>query len=373
MTKGNIGEWSEIYVLLKLLGEGKLFAADEDLNKLEDLFFPIIKVIRKEDKKIAEYIPVKTSVIEIYIDGVKQEEIPMSIFDVQSKKLFEEIQKQKKFKGTFSIEETETFMNTIKCFKIKAPSTDKSDIKVKIIDIHTGYSSVVGFSIKSQLGKPSTLLNASGRTGFIYEITSKNENILKETNDILKIKNNKITVPVKERIKYISDNSSQIKYHDINYRTNKSNKENVFKDNLILIDSFMDKIIAETLLYFYRDGIFECKEMVKKLEKENPFQYGNINAYSYKFKKFLTSVALGMQPGTKWKGTDEASGGYIIVTKCGEVVAYHIYNRNYFEEYLLNNTRYEVPSTSRHNFGSIYTIKEKKYINLNLQIRFLEG
>lgn len=27
----------------------------------------------------------------------------------------------------------------------------------------------------------------------------------------------------------------------------------------------MDNIIAETLLYFYRDGIIECKEMIKKL------------------------------------------------------------------------------------------------------------
>ena len=87
--------------------------------------------------------------------------------------------------------------------------------------------------------------------------------------------------------------------------------------------------------------------------------------------KFLTSVALGMRPATEWQGIDEASGGYIIVTKQGDVVAYHIYNRNYFEEYLLNNTKYEIPSTSRYNFGSIYEINGEKYLNLNLQVRFL--
>ena len=113
------------------------------------------------------------------------------------------------------------------------------------------------------------------------------------------------------------------------------------------------------------------KEMIKKLEEENPFKYGNINAYSYKFKKFLTSVALGMTPATEWQGIDEANGGYITVTKQGDVVAYHIYNRNYFEEYLLNNTKYETPSTSRHKFGSIYEINGEKYLNLNLQVRFL--
>lgn len=43
--------------------------------------------------------------------------------------------------------------------------------------------------------------------------------------------------------------------------------------------------------------------------------YGNINAYRYKFKKFLTAVALGLKTTTIWDGIDEANGGYIIVTK----------------------------------------------------------
>ena len=50
MIKGNKGEWSEIYVLLRLLADGKIYAADSDLNKLEDIYFPIIKIIREEIK-----------------------------------------------------------------------------------------------------------------------------------------------------------------------------------------------------------------------------------------------------------------------------------------------------------------------------------
>ena len=144
----------------------------------------------------------------------------------------------------------------------------------------------------------------------------------------------------------------------------------VFEDNLALIDSNMDKIIAETLLYFYRDGISNCDEMVEKLEHENPMNYGNVNAYKYKFKKFLTAVALGMKPATVWDGLDEATGGYIVVTKEGNVLAYHIYNRNYFEEYLLKNTKYETASTSRHDFGEVYHENGEDYIKLNLQVRF---
>lgn len=105
----------------------------------------------------------------------------------------------------------------------------------------------------------------------------------------------------------------------------------IFKDNLVLIDSNIDKIIAETLLYFYEDGISNCDEMVEKLERKNPMNYGNVNAYKYKFKKFLTAVALVMKPATVRDDLDEATGGCIVVTKEGNVLAYHIYNRNYFE------------------------------------------
>ena len=38
--------------------------------------------------------------------------------------------------------------------------------------------------------------------------------------------------------------------------------------------------------------------MVKKLEVGNPMNYRNVNACRYKFKNFLTAVALGMKPAT---------------------------------------------------------------------------
>jgi len=37
---GNRGEWSEVYAFLRLLADGKLFSADENLDRIEDMFFP---------------------------------------------------------------------------------------------------------------------------------------------------------------------------------------------------------------------------------------------------------------------------------------------------------------------------------------------
>jgi hypothetical protein len=106
------------------------------------------------------------------------------------------------------------------------------------------------------------------------------------------------------------------------------------------------------------------------MEEQNPLKFPRKGLYEYKMKKFLCSVALGMNPSKEWDGHDEANGGYIIVTTDGDVLAYHIYNRDFFESYLLKNTKFEHGSSSRHKYASIYKEDGKMYIKLNLQIRF---
>ncbi len=287
------------------------------------VYFPVIKIIREENKgEIKEYAA--GEIISIYINGLKVKELAAAEFEVESEQLLNEIN-SKASKGAFSVESTQNFMDKILYYKLSAPATDKSDITVKIIDINTGYSPTVGFSIKSELGCSPTLLNAGKTTNFIYQISHSYPYLVRETNGVYKVSGGKNHTDVRGRINKIIEENGTLKYRKM------SNK--IFEDNLVLIDSNMDKIIAETLLYFYKDGISNCDEMVEKLERENPMKYGNVNAYKYKFKKFLTAVALGMKPATVWDGVDEATGGYIVVTKEGNVLAYHIYNRNYFEEY----------------------------------------
>lgn len=48
----NKGEWSEAYTLTKLLGETKIHASDENLNKIDDEFYPILKILKIECEKI---------------------------------------------------------------------------------------------------------------------------------------------------------------------------------------------------------------------------------------------------------------------------------------------------------------------------------
>jgi len=338
MFKGNKWEWSEVYALLRILADGKIYATDSETK---------------------EYTA--GEMISIYINGEKVKGLPATELESDSVNLLNEIN-SKDSKGAFSVESTQNFSDKILCYKLFTPAIDKNDIMVKIIDADTVYSPTIGSSMKFELGSYHTLLNAGKTTNFIYKIIHNNPDLIREANGIYKVSGGKNHIDVRMRVNKIIEENGTLEYRKMNNQ--------IFEDNLVLIDSNMDKIIAETLLYFYKDGISNCNEMVEKLEQENTMNYGNVNAYKYKFKKFLTAVALGIKPATVWDGLDEDTGGYIVVTKEGNVLAYHIYNRNYFEEYLLNNTKYKIASTSRNDFGEVYSENGENFIKLNLQVRF---
>lgn len=93
--------------------------------------------------------------------------------------------------------------------------------------------------------------------------------------------------------------------------------------------------------------------------------------YTYKVKRFLTDIALGMMPSKVWTGEYDATGGYLVIKESGDILCYHIHQRNEFENYLFENTKLETASSSRHGFGKIYEKDGDVFFNLNLQIRFV--
>lgn len=357
MINANKGEWSEMYVLLRLLDYKKLFASDENTRNLENTYFPINKIFREEAKnrRIEFYINNDTN-IEIYLNDSLLKIIDSNKIKEEADYLYEQI-KLGGQKSAFPIERTEKFMQEMGCLKLSAPSTNKTDITMQVHDIQTGIDLSCGFSIKSLIGSAPTLLNASGATNFIYEVTGLSDNQMYEINNI-----NSSKTKILDRMNKIFEKGC------VNFR---GVKNKIFSTNLLLIDSRMEELMGEFLLISYRDNINDCKKVLEKLEQENPLKVPRSGFYEFKFKKFLCSVALGMMPSKEWNGQDEANGGYIIVTTKGEVLGYHIYNRDSFEKYLLNNTKLERGSTSKHKFASLYKLNGNMFINLNLQVRFI--
>lgn len=358
---GNIGEWSEPYALLKLIAEGKLYLGDENFNKIEDIFYPIIRIIRNEkERKINFTLKDKLVIIS---DSKLIFEIPINQFIANSKICFDNIKSAKKGSGSFKIPEIEKFLKSFSITTLKAKSKLKNDITIQVSDPNTFLTPELGFSIKSQLGRPSTLVNASGATNFTYLIRGKKLT----TEEINQIKNED---EFSDKMRLLQNFGSWLEFEKV--------ENDIFLSNLQTIDFNFDKILAEILLLFYTNSIASentIKKFVESVSRKNTFGYNlNINSTIYEMimKKFLTDYALGMRAAEVWKRDYQATGGYLIVKRDGDIICYHFYFTKNFEDYLYNNTKLDTPDPNRHNFGDIYLENGIQKMKLNLQIRFIK-
>ena len=349
--KGNKGEWSELYVLLRLLADGRLYSADEELRKVEDCYLPVLKVLRDEiNFNKIEYRRSDRKYVTLYLNDARIRTISTAELAEAATTIFDAIERGS---GAFSIDGADAIMSKLECKRIKAGSGDKTDITLQVHDPITNYNRICGYSIKSDLGGAPTLLNASRATNFRYFVGDMSDDEMHAINAI------DTRSKIKDRMRRL-DTLQFV-----------STVNETFSGNLLFVDSLMEQILSELLPIFYREGIADCTLLATAIEERNPLHYKRTGIYRHKLKKFLCAVALGLNPSKQWSGIDEANGGYIIVTESGDVIAYHLYNRDSFETYLLNHTKLETPSTGKHDFASIYVGDDnRKYINLNLQIRF---
>lgn len=357
--KGNRGEWSELYAMFKLLADGKVHAGDADMNKL-DIFYPVLNIVRNQEHKYAYKTNLESKTIVIYEEDKEIMTLPMSEFEDEAKALLKEILNKPEDSPSFPIPNTSKFMSKIGCDRIKVPSTDKADIQVCIHDISQNLEHDLGFSIKSQLGSPSTLLNASKATNFTYKVTGCNlsDEDIKNINSIAK---------PNDRIKFLQKIECRLEFVKVDNQT--------FMNNLLLVDFCMPQFLAECLLkYNFSDGKKSVMNIVSEVAKENPLNYPGKNAadfYAMKMKNVMMAAAMGLMPSKEWNGVYTADGGYLVVRKDGDVVCYHFYNVDEVKNYLYHNTRFENGSRSRHGFGSLYREEDGQvYIKFNLQIRF---
>ncbi len=358
--RANKGEWSEFYAFLKILEDKKLFAANKNLEIIKDKFFIFKKIIRNETNQETKIFDLKES--KIYILDSKGDILKQVKYsDIKGKtlKIFQKIKNAKT--TTFDLPEAEVLMQKLLCTQIKADNSKKSDIDGVIYDRVSNKEELLGFSVKSMAGGASTLLNAGKTTNFIYEITNLDTSKIDEINKI------QGRSKIQDRLKKILKNKGILNF-------NKISKEE-FEINLRKIDTVFPIFIAQMLQDFFMGKANKITDLVELLENneylKKTFKLLKSD-YEYKIKNFLVSIALGMVPSKVWDGFTKAHGGYIIVKNNGDVICYHLYNRDEFLSYLYENTKFESASSTRHDYWKIYQENGNIYFNLNLQIRFLK-
>lgn len=208
------------------------------------------------------------------------------------------------------------------------------------------------------------LFNSSKQSNFIYKITPS---LSKEDTELL---NGFDTYT--NRLNWLKNNNYSLSFFKMH--------SDIFKSNLELIDSKLPEILSSLLLHNYLEGVNKITDLTAYLNTSNPCNFNielNPNFYDYKIKRLLVDLALGMKAGKSWTGTFNANGGYIAVKKDGELLCYHIYNWNEFQDYLVANTKIDHPDSkpNRCDYGRIIEGSENGYgdgsfIKLNMQIRF---
>lgn len=357
---GNKGEWSEVYVFFRMLGEGNLHTGDAALNKKKIL--PIVKVIRG-DAAGRGFFPNKNADVVI-LDETSGDEIlriPMETFMQESEKLFDKISNTEC--SPFTFPRSDKLLHHIGCSQLKAPSGNKADIRVMIHDSRTGMEPTVGFSIKSQLGSPSTLLNAGRNTNILYRVTG-NALSPEQVDEINRIRSHT------KRMAALYKAGCRLEYEHIECDT--------FRNNLLYIDCCLPRLVGECLATIADPDNESSKisGVVDMIATRNPLMYTGNNIadfYAHKMKVLLVDVALGMTPGKIWDGRFDANGGYIVVKTDGDLVCYHFYDHNDVEDYLYYNTKFDWSSRSRHGWGELFLGEDgQPRLRLNLQIRFIK-
>ena len=352
---GNRGEWSEIYAFLRLLCDGELHGANADLSVNPKMSLKVLKVARMVGGlEFGGEPSIDGATVKVWYNGGVS--LSKAVLERRTTQLLNAILHAPNTGGTFFHEETEAFLRSIGCVAIKATSTEKRDLDVTVKDDHTGGTPTYGFSIKSRLGAPSTLLNAADTTLFSYAVPGLAWADARRLNAIAG-KNR-----YKERAAWLTEHGLRPCFAGM--------RDATFFRNLQMLDDALPEIVATLLLDSRMAGHTRLDEACDVLAAKNPRGYQDPSLYGVKVRRLLRAAALGMVPGTAWADHDDATGGYIIVKEGGELVAFYVYNRAKFDDYLFHATRFEMPSGDRYHPMHFYRAGGEVRFDLCLQIRF---
>lgn len=365
----NKGEWAELYVFLKLIGEGRLYAATSQMERRDDSYLDVLSVLREEIRgHVKEYSREgRQGFVEVLVDGSLAVSLPAVDFVVNADMFFRYLNRTKG-RTVPPSDEISSFAEHALIDTVKSPSArslagfgGKTDIVMRLRDSETSLVSKMGFSIKSQFGSPATLFNASEGSSFLFKLCGADESFVTEFNSAYDSKNHRDWTRC---ISLIRERGVAVEYAGMRSET--------FEDNLCCIRDTMPQIMG----WMYREAMVENYEdhslagVTSALEKENPCGFRRGGIYEKAVKDFLFDSFSGMTASKMWDGKEQVNGGYIVVKPDGEVLCYHASDRERFRDYLLANTHIEYVSGKKYKWGTAYEKNGDWYLPINASIRF---
>ena len=342
MWEFNYGEWTEAYVFLRLLGNGRIYAADRNFVRDENVYLDILEIIRYEKEHILRF---KRELEEIRSsdNGVVFKVITPAELTEKADHLYNVIRSITTADRKFSVPDIEDYLKDLRFSQPKVPKLPvdieerygkKADIIVTLQDSTDRAVSTTGFSIKSHLGSSSTLFNSALTSNFKYEIEGCTE-------DEMNIINGQYIESETGMFDYIKTNPH------LTLRFIDTSEE--FKSNLDFIELKMSDILGCALLiqigYFDKADSSKTRDIVEKIVQMNPVEVRRPETwYEAKMKEFLFDSFSGLTASKPWDGRRLLSGGYIDVGRNGEMLYYRAVSDDIFSTYLYDHTFFDRPS-----------------------------
>ena len=338
----NRGEWTEAYVFLRLLGEGRIYGASAELIRDEKTYIDIVNIIRDEPNayfKFERFIENETAKVRAFgEDNVIFKIITAPELNEKATFLYNEIMSSSGGRRKLKVPVIQEYLEELKFSSPKANLSDKAceeygakaDIIITAQNSLDNSTSTEGFSIKSHLGSNPTLFNCSQTSGFVYSIPG-------------------CDVAGMHRINALDSFRAMIDYIKDNYSLEYAGCRNpIFEQNIGIVDSRMDEILNEAMLIllgYYGDNIStDLPTVCKKLIERNPIKRINASEfYSAKIKDFLFASFAGMTASRPWSGRKKLAGGYIDVSQNGDLLYYRAISDDIFANYLFQNTKVDLP------------------------------
>lgn len=402
----NRGEWTEAYVFMRLLGEGRIYGASSELTRDNSTYIDIINIIRDEPDKIIifeRFIEEEMAHVKATRDGETIKIVTAPEIFEYAKELYDSI-KSLASNRVISVTNVQGYLESLGVDSPKANLSDtarerygaKTDIIITSENSLDHMRATEGFSIRSHIGSSATLFNSSQSSGFNYEVVGCNEVGMHELNS----KDAFLSI-----IEGIKANYS-LKYVGC--------RNEAFEQNIAIVDSRMGEILNTAVLTqaaYYGACSSDVKSICNLVAELNPINVRNPQMfYPAKFKDFLFASFAGMTASTVWNGRKRLSGGYIDVSREGEMLYYRAISDDIFGNYLFENTYFDRPDRGmckdlavataqafinghqlseeeirqltyrngvsgtrkpkKGDFGYVYQKDGRYYIDLNFQIRF---
>lgn len=347
----NRGEWAELYTLVRILLDNKVPALDKHAKPIRGKFYHFMELIRQESGTQIRFVPYDSMTESSTATLLPSRSELARLND----KFLREILTSSG--SSFSSSYGEEIMNVLGITSLKAASSQKIDLSAKLAGLIGSEDAELGFSIKAQLGSPSTLFNAGAHTIFNYKIIGGVVDV--DAINAIETKSKYV-----DRVKAIYDAGAELVFDSIN--------SDVFPLNLDMIETSLQEKLATLIVDSYRFDSKHVQDVISSTAARSS-DVNLKNKLTYQIKNFLRAVALGMVPKTPWDGNLSAYGGYLIVDSNGGVGCLHLQNDDTFKDYLIENTKFETPAQKSGAFGDIKRLPNGDLtFSLNLQIKFLK-